>query len=99
VTGGGRFLVGARKGKIDFVASTARGHRTRRLGPGKRVPRAGISGAHQVAGGLLVGHRQGAGRVVYGVRRGKVRFLASVQRRATAKPRTLARRLRAAGLR
>ena len=99
VNGGGRFLVGSRKGKIDFVASTAKGHRTRRLGPGKRVPRAGISGAHRMAKGLLVGHRQGTGRVVYGVRRGKIRFLASVQRRQTAKPAPLARRLRSLGLR
>jgi hypothetical protein len=99
VNGGGRFLVGSRKGKIDLVASTARGHRTRRLGPGRRVPRAGIGGARGLARGLLVGHRVGAGRVVYGVRGGKVRFLATVQRRQTANPGALARRLRSLGLR
>jgi hypothetical protein len=37
--------------------------------------------------------------VVYGVRRGKIRFLASVERRQTAKPSSLERRLRSLGLR
>ncbi len=99
VRGGGRFLVGARRGRIDFVASTARGHRTRRIGPGRRVPRAGIVGARSVRRGLLVGHRAGAGRVVYRVRRRRVRFLAVVTRRQAARPRSLVRRLRAVGLR
>lgn len=98
VRGGGRFLVGAHRGRIDFVASTARGHRTRRLGPGRRVPRAGITGAHSLRRGLLVGHRAGAGRVIYGVRRRRVYFLAVVTRRQTGHSRSLVRRLRRAGL-
>ena len=65
--GGGRFVVRGRRGKITFVASTARGHRSPRLAPGRR-PRA------------LTARRLGrrvfhVGRIVYGVRRGKMRFV------------------------
>lgn len=95
--GRGRFLVGARKGRIDLVATTAAGHRTRRFGPGRRASR--VTGARRVAGGLLVGHRLGGGRVVYGLRGGRVRFLAVVARRALERPRSLARRLARLGLR
>ena len=98
VRGGGRFLVGARRDRIDFVATTARRHRTRRLGPGQRVPAAGISGARALRRGLFVGHRAGGGRVVYGVRRGRLRFLAVVPRRQARRRAVLLRRLRAAGL-
>jgi hypothetical protein len=96
VRGGGRFLVGARRGRIDLVATTARGHRTRRTGPGRRVRRARIAGARRLGRGLLVGHRVGRGRVVYGVRRGRVRFLATVTRRQVTHRRKLIRRLWAA---
>jgi hypothetical protein len=98
VRGGGRFLVGSRKGKIDFVATTARGHRTRHRGPGSRVVRGRLAGARRLRGGLMVGHRQGPGRVVYGVGGGRVTFLAVVPLRQTTHARTLVRRLRAAGL-
>ncbi len=97
VRGGGRFLVGSRKGKIDFVATTARGHRTRRLGPGRRV-RARVRGTRRVRRGLLLGHRVGPGRVVYGVRGRRIRFLATTSRRQAARPRSLVRRLKALGL-
>jgi dienelactone hydrolase len=96
---GGRFFVGSRKGRIDFVASTARGHRTRRFGPGRRVRGGRIGGTHGIGRGLLVGHRAGGGRVVYGVRRHRIRFLAAVSRRQATRSRALARRLRALGLR
>jgi hypothetical protein len=98
VRGGGRFWLGARKDKIDFAATTARGHRTRRTGPGRRVSRARISGARPIRRGLLVGHRVGRGRVVYGLRHRRVRFLAVVTLRQVGRPRTLTRRLRALGL-
>jgi endoglycosylceramidase len=98
VRGGGRFLVGSKRGRIDLVASTARGHRTRRVGPGSRLRRGRLRGGRRIARGLLVGHRAGSGRVVYAVRRGRVRFVAVVRRRAASKPRSLARRLRRAGL-
>jgi hypothetical protein len=98
VRGGGRFLVSARRGKIAFVATTARGHRTRRLGPGRRVRRTRIGGTRRIGRGLLVGHRVGGGRVVYGVRRGRIRFLASVSRREALRRRAIVRRLRATGL-
>jgi hypothetical protein len=99
VTGGGRFLVASRKGRIDLVATTARGHRTRRLGPGRRLRRARILGARRIGRGLLAGHRSAGGRVIYGVRGGSVRFLAAVTRGQLLHQRSLARRLRALGLR
>jgi hypothetical protein len=98
VHGGGRFLVGSRKGKIDFVATTAPAHRTRRLGPGRRLDRSSVGGARRFSRGLLAGHRSGGGRVIYGVRGRRVRFLAVVTRRQLAHERSLARRLRALGL-
>jgi metallo-beta-lactamase superfamily protein len=97
VRGGGRFLVGARRGRIDLVATTARGHRTRRVGPGTRVRR--IGGGRRVGRGLFVGYRRAGGRVVYGLHRRRVRFLAVVPRRSLAHRRALRRRLRAVGLR
>jgi dienelactone hydrolase len=97
VRGGGRFLVGSRRGRIDFVATTARGHRTRRLGPGRRVSR--IRGTRRVGRGLLAGRHGRRGRVVYGIRRRRVRFLAVVTRRQLRRPRALVRRVRRAGLR
>jgi hypothetical protein len=98
VTGGGRFLVTARHGKIFFVATTARGHRTRRVGPGRRISRAGIKGARSSSPGVLVGHRVRGSRVVYGVRGRRVRFLAVTTRRQALLARSLARRLGALGL-
>ena len=101
VRGGGRFLVGARRGRIDFVATTAHGHRNRRhrLGPKRRLPGAGIPGTRRVGRGLFVSRRVGRGRLVYGTRRGRVRFLAAAPRRAALRSRSLERRLRSAGLR
>ena len=105
VRGGGRFLVGRRRGKIDFVATTARRHATRKLRPGKRAPRR-IRGARSFRRGLrghtlIVGRRQGRGRVIYGVRKRRVRYLATVshrQVRSGKARRNLVRRLDAAGL-
>jgi hypothetical protein len=101
VRGGGRFLVGTRRGRIDFVATTARRHATRRLRPGKRVRGARIAGTRRLRKGLFFGHRVGRGRVVYGVRRKRVRFLATIslrQVRGARNRRKLTRRLKAAGL-
>jgi hypothetical protein len=98
VRGGGRFLVGAHKGKIDLVATTARSHRTRRTAPGRRLRHAKIAGTHRLGRGLLVGHRVGRGRVVYGVKRRRIRFLAAVTRGQVSHRRKLVRRLRAVGL-
>jgi L-ascorbate metabolism protein UlaG (beta-lactamase superfamily) len=100
VRGGGRFLVGRRRNnRIDLVVTTARGHRTRRLGPGARRGRPG--GSRRVSRGLYVGYRRGGGRVLYGLRRNRIRFLAVVRRaqvRRGAPRRALVRRLRRAGL-
>ena len=68
VRGGGRVVVRGRHGKITFVASTARGHRSPRLAPGRRRMRNGVFRT---------------GRIFYGVRHHKVRFVgASRDRRA-----------------
>ena len=98
VRGGGRFAVGARRGKIDFVATNARGHSTRSHGPGRRHRGGRIAGARRLSRGLMVGHRQLRGRVVYGVRDERVRFIVVVSRRLLGRERTLVRRLRAAGV-
>jgi uncharacterized protein len=93
VRGGGRFWVGSRKGRIDFIATTARRHRTRRTGPGSRLRAARLSGARKIRRDLLLGHRMGGGRVIYGLRGRRIRFLAVVPRRE-ARKRALVRRLR-----
>jgi hypothetical protein len=98
VVGGGRFVVGARKGRIDFLATTARGHRARRYGPGRRLRGGRIAGARRIRAGLLAGRRQGRGGVIYGVRGRRVRFLAVVRFAQIARERALVRRLRAAGV-
>jgi uncharacterized protein len=100
VRGGGRFYVGSRKGKINFVASTARGHRTRRRGPRDRV-RGKIGGGRRLGRGLVVGYRLGKGRVIYGLRGRRVRrvrFLAVVPKRDVRRRRAMVRRLRVVGL-
>ena len=95
---GGRFLVGSHRGRIDFVATNAPGHRTRRVGPGRRLPRGAVPGAKKIAPRLLVGRHAGRRRVVYGIRRNRVRFIAVVRRQAVARPRSLVRFLRRVGL-
>jgi Subtilase family len=97
VRGGGRFLVRAAGGRINFVATTARLHRTRQVFPSRRLR--SIRGARRVRRGLLVGRLQRRGRVVYGTRAGRVRFLAVVSRSQVRRPAVLARRLRVLGLR
>ena len=98
VRGGGRFLVGARRGRIDFVASTARGHSTRQTAPGRRLGRGRPRGARRVRRGLLVGTLPGRGRVVYGTRGGRTTFVAVVPRQSAARTGALVRHLRALGL-
>jgi dienelactone hydrolase len=95
VRGGGRFVVGARRGRIALVASAARRHRSPRLAPRKR-PRA-ISG-RRLGPGLFAVRRAGGRRLLYGVGRGKVRFVGAAGAREVAHPRGLLRRLRSAGL-
>ncbi|HEX2232802.1 MAG TPA: hypothetical protein VHG69_05510, partial [Thermoleophilaceae bacterium] len=96
VRGGGRFLVGSRRGRIDFAATTARRHRTRRTGPQGRQRAA--AGARRIHRRVRVGGAGRRGRVIYGVRGGRVRFVAVATARQVARPRGLLRRLRAAGL-
>ncbi len=100
VRGGGRFLVGARRDRIDFIASTAPGHRTRRGGPGRLVRDGRIRGARRLRRQLLAAPRRRSGRqVVYGLEGGRVAYLVVAPRKQTARPLRLARKLRSLGLR
>ena len=98
VRGGGRFLVVTRDGRVDLVATTARGHGTGRAAPGTRLRNGRIRGARPAGTGLFVGSYGQSSRVVYGVRGSKVRFLAVASRSATEQPAALARRLSRIGL-
>jgi hypothetical protein len=104
VRGGGLFWVGNLKGKIDFVATTAPGHRTRRTGPGRQVRRlrAGgppLPGAHHFLGALLLGHRfHDVGRVIYALnKKHHVRFLAVFKLNETKNKPAVAKQLHAIG--
>ncbi len=94
----GRFYVGStRRGVIEFVASTARRHGTRKYKPGKRVRNNRIAGARRIARGVFMGRGRGS-RVIYGVRRNRVTFVATVSRTQARNRRALVRRLRALSL-
>ena len=99
VAGRGRFVVGLRRGRIDLIASSARGHRRRTTGPGSRLRHGRLRGSRRLTRTVRVGRRSGGGRVLYGVRRARVRFLAVVTKRQVRKPRALVRRLRRTGFR
>ena len=72
-----------RRGRARLVATTARGHRLRGVGPGSPARRLGA---------------RRRGRVLFGVRRGRVRYVAVVDRRLLRNRRLLRSYLRAAGL-
>lgn len=98
VRGGGRLLVRSRGGKVNCIASTARGHRTRQAGPGSRARGGRIRGARRLRRQMLIAPRQRCGRhVVYGLNRRRVTYVVVVPRRQTARPLRLARQLRALG--
>lgn len=100
VRGGDRFLVAARRGRIELVSSTARGHATRRTAPGRSLAGVRLAGVRKVGPALLVGtiRGRGAGRVAYRMSGRRVASLAVVPRRQALRPLALARRLRALGL-
>jgi hypothetical protein len=98
----GRFYVGAgRRGRIDFAATTNRRIGTRRLKPGRRLPRAQVSGVRRYAPtarglrNVFIGRRTRHRKFLYGTRGRRVTFVASVSRRQARNRRNLARRLRA----
>ena len=94
----GRFYVGStKKGTIEFVASTARKHGTRKHKPGKRVGSNRIRGARRIAPGVFMGRGKGS-RVIYGVRKRKVTFVATVSKSQARRPGALVKRLRALSL-
>ncbi|MEJ7715113.1 MAG: hypothetical protein WKF40_05150 [Thermoleophilaceae bacterium] len=88
-----------RRGRIVFVASTARRHGTRSVASGRPKKKGRPRGARRVRRGLYVGTHGRRGRIVYGVRRGRFTFLAVTTRRDARKSKALVRRLRVLGLR
>jgi endoglycosylceramidase len=94
VRGGGRLVVTSRRGRIDLVATTARGHRTRRAAPGRTLRHGRIRGTRAVGHGLLVAKRGRPGRTVYGLKGRNVRFLAITSRATAKRSDALARKLK-----
>jgi subtilisin family serine protease len=97
-----RFYVGSnRNGRIDFVASTAQGHGSKRLKPGRLLERARVTGTRRLlrrGSGLYIGRQTRGGRFIYGVEGGQVTFVGTVSARRAARPRALAGLLRRIGL-
>jgi hypothetical protein len=85
-------------GRALLVASTAPGHRMRRVGPGagRRLLVRSFARARRLSSGI---YRAGPrSRRLFGVRRGRVRFVAVADRRLLGDRRALRRYLRRAGL-
>jgi hypothetical protein len=99
VTGGGRFLVRSKSGKITFIASTAPRHKTKAVAAGKRMRHAASGFRRAKGGGFYMTARANPGRVLYGVRSGKARYLAVVKKSSAANTRALRRTLKRLGLR
>jgi hypothetical protein len=96
VRGGGRVLVVfSKRGRAAFVATTARGHRRRGIGPRSTVRRLRAvfrrAGLRRVSGGLLRVRSGSSRQVLFATRRGRVRYVAVADRR------TLRRRSRVLG--
>jgi hypothetical protein len=77
-----------RRGKLRFIASTARGHRAGTVRPGTPARRLRARSTRRVGRGVRA---NSGGRIVFGVRRGRVRFIGTVDRRLASN----ARRVRA----
>ena len=92
VRGGGRVSVLSRRGRIALITTTAKGHRTRQTGPGRRLSRRGVRGARRRSRGLLVG-TSGGGRILYGVRGRRISYLGVTSRSRARNRRALARSL------
>jgi hypothetical protein len=84
--------------KVGLVASTARRHTGRGIGPRARASR--LRGTKRVRGGLRVRRfgRRGV-KLVYGVRRGRVRFVAVASRSVARSPKRLRAYLKLARVR
>ncbi len=74
VTGGGRFIVRAKRGKVTFIASKAKGHKTARVAPGKRI-RGATKGFRRAASRFYVTRKTRPARVGYAVRGGRAAYL------------------------
>ena len=104
VRGGGRVLVVFSKRKrVAFVASTARGHRRRGVGPRSTVRRTRAvfrrSGLRSLGGGLLRVRGGSSRQVLFGTRRGRVRYVAVADRTLLARRSRVLTAARRAGLR
>ncbi|MBA3300111.1 MAG: exo-alpha-sialidase, partial [Thermoleophilaceae bacterium] len=92
VRGGGRvLLVFSKRKRVTFVASTARGHRRRGVGPRSTVRRLRAvfrrAGVRSLPGGILRVRRGSSRQILFGTRRGRVRYVA-VADRATLRKRS-----------
>jgi predicted esterase len=87
-----------RRGRARLVTSTARYHRMRRVGRGASVRRLARAFPHRVRIARGLYRARARSRRLFGTRRGRVRFVAVADRRLIARPKTLRRYLRRAGL-
>ncbi len=89
----------SRRGRALLVATTAPGHRKRRIHPGSRARsmRRAFRHRRRLAGGVYRAGRHS--RLLIGVRRGRVSFMATASTRLIRHPRTLRRYLRYASVR
>jgi len=88
----------SRRGRVQVVTTTARGHGNRRVrvgSTGRRFARA-FPGRRRVTRGIYRAGRRSTR--IFGVRRGKVRYIAVARRQLLRRPRALRRYLRLAGL-
>ena len=99
VAGGGRLSAALVRGRVALAATTAKGHRLRRVRPGAtaRTIRRAYPRRRALRGGLVRTSRRGG--TVLGLTRGRVRFVAVTSRATAARVTRLHARLRAAGLR
>jgi hypothetical protein len=67
-----------RRGKLRFIASTARGHRAGKIRPGSPARTLRARRTRPLGRGVRAG---GRGRIVFGIRGGRVRFIGTVDRR------------------
>ena len=90
-----------RRGKMRLVATTARGHRVRKIGPGSSTRslrrRFGSRLRSLGRGRMLVRTRSGG--IVFGTRKGRVRYVAAVGRSLARSPRATRAYLKLAKLR
>ena len=95
----GRVAAVFSRGRVELVATTARGHGNRGVGvrARERAFRRAYPNRRRIGRGLFRASRRSPR--LFGVRGGRVRFIAVANRRLLARPRALRRALRRAGIR